>query len=67
MNDADASGGQAGGEVAAPPGCAGVVEESRPGVSCSFDEPFAHLDIVNIERVSAFLKATRAQYLLTTR
>lgn len=30
------------------------------------DEPFAHLDIANIDRVGAFLKATRAQYLITT-
>ena len=30
------------------------------------DEPFAHLDIVNIDRVAGFLKATQAQYLLTT-
>ncbi len=30
------------------------------------DEPFAHLDIVNIDRVGSFLRATRAQYLITT-
>ena len=30
------------------------------------DEPFAHLDIVNIDRVGTFLRATRAQYLITT-
>jgi chromosome segregation ATPase len=30
------------------------------------DEPFAHLDIMNIDRVAGFLKATRAQYLITT-
>ncbi|AOY00639.1 ATP-binding protein [Jeongeupia sp. USM3] len=30
------------------------------------DEPFAHLDIFNIDRVGGFLKATQAQYLITT-
>ena len=43
-----------------------MMEESRPGGFVFIDEPFAHLDIVNIERVSSFLKATRAQYLVTT-
>jgi ATPase subunit of ABC transporter with duplicated ATPase domains len=30
------------------------------------DEPFAHLDIINIDRVAGFLKATKAHYLITT-
>jgi chromosome segregation ATPase len=38
----------------------------RPGGFVFIDEPFAHLDIVNIDRVAGFLKATRAQYLITT-
>ncbi len=65
MNDADASGGQ---QVVKSLILlvALMMEESRPGGFVFVDEPFAHLDIVNIERVSAFLKATRAQYLLTT-
>jgi hypothetical protein len=30
------------------------------------DEPFALLDIFNIDKVGAFLENTRAQYILTT-
>jgi chromosome segregation protein len=41
-------------------------DEQRPGGFVFIDEPFAHLDIFNIDKVSAFLKATRAQYVLTT-
>jgi chromosome segregation ATPase len=65
MNDGDASGGQ---QVMKSLILlvALMMEESRPGGFVFIDEPFAHLDIVNIERVSKFLKATRAQYLLTT-
>lgn len=65
MNDSDASGGQ---QVVKSLILlvALMMEESHPGGFVFVDEPFAHLDIVNIERVSAFLKATRAQYLLTT-
>ncbi|MDP2112090.1 MAG: ATP-binding protein [Thiobacillus sp.] len=65
MNDGDASGGQ---QVMKSLILlvALMMEESRPGGFVFIDEPFAHLDIVNIERVSGFLKATRAQYLLTT-
>ncbi len=40
--------------------------EGRPGGFVFIDEPFAHLDIVNIDRVAGFLKATKAQYLITT-
>ncbi len=65
MNDGDASGGQ---QVMKSLILlvALMMEESRPGGFVFIDEPFAHLDIVNIERVAKFLKATRAQYLLTT-
>ncbi|OYX28859.1 MAG: hypothetical protein B7Z03_10620 [Hydrogenophilales bacterium 32-62-9] len=65
MNDGDASGGQ---QVMKSLILlvALMMEESRPGGFVFIDEPFAHLDIVNIERVSGFLKATKAQYLLTT-
>lgn len=41
-------------------------DEQRPGGFVFIDEPFAHLDIFNIDKVGAFLKATRAQYVLTT-
>ncbi len=41
-------------------------DESRPGGFVFIDEPFAHLDIFNIDKVGAFLKSTRAQYVLTT-
>jgi len=65
MNDGDASGGQQ--VMKSLILLVGLMmEESRPGGFVFIDEPFAHLDIVNIERVSSFLKATRAQYLLTT-
>lgn len=40
--------------------------ENRPGGFVFIDEPFAHLDIMNIDRVAGFLKATKAQYLITT-
>lgn len=65
MNDGDASGGQQ--VMKSLVLLVGLMmEESRPGGFVFIDEPFAHLDIVNIERVASFLKATRAQYLLTT-
>lgn len=65
MNDGDASGGQQ--VMKSLILLVGLMmEESRPGGFVFIDEPFAHLDIVNIERVASFLKATRAQYLLTT-
>ena len=43
-----------------------MMEETRPGGFVFIDEPFAHLDIFNIDRVASFLKATQAQYLITT-
>jgi len=43
-----------------------AANEGRPGGFVFIDEPFAHLDIMNIDRVAGFLKATKAQYLITT-
>lgn len=65
MNDGDASGGQ---QVMKSLILlvALMMEDSRPGGFVFIDEPFAHLDIFNIKRVASFLKATKAQYLLTT-
>lgn len=65
LNDGDASGGQ---QVMKSLILliALMMEESRPGGFVFIDEPFAHLDIFNIDRVAGFLRATRAQYLITT-
>lgn len=41
-------------------------DEGAGGGFVFIDEPFAHLDILNIDRVGAFLQATRAQYIVTT-
>ena len=43
-----------------------LMDDARPGGFVFIDEPFAHLDIANIDRVGGFLRATRAQYLITT-
>jgi len=43
-----------------------LMDESRSGGFVFVDEPFAHLDVFNIDKVGAFLEATRAQYILTT-
>lgn len=43
-----------------------MMDESQPGGFVFIDEPFAHLDVMNIDRVGGFLKATHAQYLITT-
>ncbi|MBM3341300.1 MAG: chromosome segregation protein SMC [Betaproteobacteria bacterium] len=43
-----------------------TLESERPGGFVFIDEPFAHLDVMNIDRVAAFLRATQAQYLITT-
>lgn len=43
-----------------------MMDESQPSGFVFIDEPFAHLDIFNIDRVSSFLRATEAQYLITT-
>lgn len=68
MNDGEASGGQQ--VIKSLILLIGLMmdsaNEGRPGGFVFIDEPFAHLDIMNIDRVAAFLKATRAQYLITT-
>lgn len=43
-----------------------LMDDARPGGFVFIDEPFAHLDVANIDRVGSFLRATRAQYLITT-
>lgn len=43
-----------------------LMDDARPGGFVFIDEPFAHLDIANIDRVGSFLRATRAQYLITS-
>lgn len=43
-----------------------LMEEERPAGVVFIDEPFAHLDIFNIDRVASFLQRTRVQYILTT-
>lgn len=43
-----------------------LMDEAHPGGFVFIDEPFAHLDVANIDRVGTFLRATRAQYLITT-
>ena len=43
-----------------------LMDDARPGGFVFIDEPFAHLDVANIDRVGTFLRATRAQYLITT-
>ncbi len=40
-------------------------DDDAPGGFVFIDEPFAHLDVRNIQLVGYFLKSTRAQYLLT--
>jgi chromosome segregation ATPase len=41
-------------------------DEEQPGGFVFIDEPFAHLDVANIEKVGRFLRSTDAQYILTT-
>ncbi|GAA5786379.1 ATP-binding protein [Chitiniphilus shinanonensis] len=43
-----------------------MMDDANPSGFVFIDEPFAHLDIFNIDRVGGFLKATQAQYLITT-
>ncbi|MDK2125023.1 AAA family ATPase [Parachitinimonas caeni] len=43
-----------------------MMDETNPSGFVFIDEPFAHLDVLNIDKVGAFLKATQAQYLITT-
>ncbi len=65
MNDGEASGGQQ--VMKSLILLIGLMmDETNPSGFVFIDEPFAHLDIFNIDRVGAFLKATQAQYLITT-
>lgn len=65
MNDGEASGGQQ--VMKSLILLIGLMmDESNPSGFVFIDEPFAHLDIFNIDRVAGFLKATEAQYLITT-
>lgn len=43
-----------------------LMDENRLGGFVFIDEPFAHLDVFNIDKVGAFLESTQAQYVLTT-
>ncbi len=65
MNDGEASGGQQ--VMKSLILLIGLMmDEANPSGFVFIDEPFAHLDIFNIDRVGGFLKATQAQYLITT-
>ncbi len=43
-----------------------LMDDSGSGGFVFIDEPFAHLDVFNIDKVGAFLTATHSQYVLTT-
>lgn len=43
-----------------------MLDEHNPSGVVFVDEPFAHLDIFNIDRVSSFLDKTSAQFIVTT-
>lgn len=65
MNDGEASGGQQ--VMKSLILLIGLMmDEVNPSGFVFIDEPFAHLDVLNIDKVGAFLKATQAQYLITT-
>ncbi len=65
LNDGEASGGQQ--VLKSLILLVGLMkDEDMPGGFVFIDEPFAHLDVRNIQLVGHFLKSTRAQYLLTT-
>jgi chromosome segregation protein len=65
LNDGEASGGQQ--VMKSMILLVGLMMEDQHGGGFVFiDEPFAHLDIFNIDKVGAFLQATQAQYILTT-
>lgn len=45
----------------------GLMMDDRSEAGFVFiDEPFAHLDVLNIDRVAQFLEATHAQYIITS-
>jgi chromosome segregation ATPase len=65
LNDGEASGGQQ--VMKSLILLVGLLKDDEtPGGFVFIDEPFAHLDVRNIQLVGHFLKSTRAQYLLTT-
>jgi chromosome segregation ATPase len=69
LNDGEASGGQQ--VIKSLILLVALMMDLRPGGVGGngfvfIDEPFAHLDVVNIDRVGRFLRATQAQYLITT-
>jgi DNA repair exonuclease SbcCD ATPase subunit len=43
-----------------------MMDDRSQGGFVFIDEPFAHLDVLNIDRVAQFLEATRAQYIITS-
>jgi chromosome segregation protein len=43
-----------------------MMDERSEGGFVFIDEPFAHLDVLNIDRVAQFLEATRGQYIITS-
>lgn len=65
LNDGEASGGQQ--VIKSLILLVGLLKDDEmPGGFVFIDEPFAHLDVRNIQLVGHFLKSTRAQYVLTT-
>lgn len=65
LNDGEASGGQQ--VIKSLILLVGLLkDDDLPGGFVFIDEPFAHLDVRNIQLVGHFLKSTRAQYVLTT-
>ena len=65
LNDGEASGGQQ--VIKSLILLVGLMKDDEtPGGFVFIDEPFAHLDVRNIQIVGHFLKSTRAQYVLTT-
>ncbi|HEY1091273.1 MAG TPA: AAA family ATPase, partial [Burkholderiaceae bacterium] len=65
LNDGEASGGQQ--VLKSLILLVGLMkDDDAPGGFVFIDEPFAHLDVRNIQLVGHFLRSTRAQYLLTT-
>lgn len=65
LNDGEASGGQQ--VIKSLILLVGLMKDDETAGGFVFiDEPFAHLDVRNIQLVGHFLKSTRAQYVLTT-
>jgi len=65
LNDGEASGGQQ--VIKSLILLVGLLKgEETPGGFVFIDEPFAHLDVRNIQLVGHFLRSTHAQYVLTT-